>query len=81
VVGRQQIYDTTSGLKIIRRSAFEPLARWHFIDFHAEAVVYLLRLGYRIGEYPITVSESAQLKRVAQELAMLQERISEGESA
>jgi len=57
VVGRKQIYDTTSGLKIIRRSAFEPLARWHFIDFHAEAIVYLLRLGYRIGEYPIVVSE------------------------
>src|SRR5262249_40158555 len=57
MVGQQQIYDTTSGLKIIRRSAFEPLTRWHFIDFHAEAIVYLLRLGYRIGEYPITVSE------------------------
>lgn len=58
-VGRQHIYDTTSGLKIIRRSVFEPLTRWHFIDFHAEAIVYLLRLGYRVGEYPITVAERA----------------------
>ena len=56
-VGRRHIYDTTSGLKIIRRSVFEPLTRWHFIDFHAEAIVYLLRLGYRVGEYPITVAE------------------------
>jgi len=57
LVGRRHIYDTTSGLKIIRRSVFEPLTRWHFIDFHAEAIVYLLRLGYLVGEYPITVAE------------------------
>lgn len=53
----QRIYDTSSGLKIIRHTAFEPLTRWHFVDFHAEAIVYLMRLGYRVGEYPITVSE------------------------
>jgi glycosyltransferase involved in cell wall biosynthesis len=52
----QRIYDTTSGLKIVRRSVFAPLARWHFVDFHAEAIVYLLRLGYRVGEFPITAS-------------------------
>jgi hypothetical protein len=51
------IYDTTSGLKVMRRSIFVPLARWHFLDFHAEAIVYLLSLGYRVGESPISVAE------------------------
>jgi len=54
VTGRR-IYDTTSGLKIIHRRVFEPLTQWHFVDFHAEAIVFLTRLGFRIGEYPITV--------------------------
>jgi glycosyltransferase involved in cell wall biosynthesis len=56
VTGRR-VYDTTSGLKVLRRDVFEPLTRWHFVDFHAEAIVYLLRLGYRVGEFPITVAE------------------------
>jgi glycosyltransferase involved in cell wall biosynthesis len=51
------IYDTTSGLKVMRRSVFVPLARWHFLDFHAEAIVYLMRLGYRVGESSISVAE------------------------
>ena len=51
------IYDTTSGLKVMRRSIFAPLARWHFLDCHAEAIVYLLSLGYRVGESPISVAE------------------------
>lgn len=53
----QRIYDTTSGLKLIRRTLFEPLSKWHFIDFHAEAIVYILRLGYTVGELPISVRE------------------------
>jgi glycosyltransferase involved in cell wall biosynthesis len=53
----RRIYDTTSGLKIIGRRTFAALTDWHFIDFHAEALVYLMRLGYRIGEFPITVEE------------------------
>jgi hypothetical protein len=57
LIAGQRIYDTTSGLKIIGRQAFMPLTRWHFIDFHAEALVYLMRLGFRIGESPITVQE------------------------
>ncbi len=56
----QRIYDTTSGLKLIKRTAFEPLTHWHFIDFHAEAIVYLLRLGYRVIEAPITAAERTQ---------------------
>jgi glycosyltransferase involved in cell wall biosynthesis len=53
----QRVWDTTSGLRAGARATFEPLARWHFVDFHAEAIVYLMRLGFRIGEHPITVAE------------------------
>jgi glycosyltransferase involved in cell wall biosynthesis len=51
------IYDTTSGLRVMRRSVFVPLTQWHFLDYHAEAIVYLMRLGYRVGEFPISVAE------------------------
>lgn len=57
LVTGQRVYDTSSGLKIMRRCVFEPLTQWHFVDFHAEAIVYLMRMGYRIGEYPIQVAE------------------------
>jgi glycosyltransferase involved in cell wall biosynthesis len=57
LVTQHRIFDTTSGLKIIGRQTFVALTNWHFIDFHAEALVYLMRLGYRIGEYPVTVTE------------------------
>lgn len=57
LVTGKRVYDTTSGLKVIGRSAFDPLTRWHFVDFHAEAIVYLLGLGYRVREYPISTSE------------------------
>jgi glycosyltransferase involved in cell wall biosynthesis len=53
----RRIFDTTSGLKIIRRNVFKELIKWHFIDFHAETIVYLLRLGYHVAEYPIKVKE------------------------
>jgi glycosyltransferase involved in cell wall biosynthesis len=53
----KRIYDTTSGLKAIRASAFDALSRWHFVDFHAEAIVYLSRLGFSVAEFPITVEE------------------------
>ena len=38
LLSRQRGYDTSSGLKVIRRRAFDPLMQWHFIDFHAEAI-------------------------------------------
>jgi glycosyltransferase involved in cell wall biosynthesis len=57
LVVRRRIYDTSSGLKVIRKTAFGPLTHWHFVDFHAEALVYLIRLGFRVGEYPITAGE------------------------
>lgn len=53
----QRVYDTSSGLKVMKRTVFEPLARSLFVDFHAEVIVYLIRLGYRVGEYPITAAE------------------------
>jgi len=53
----RRVYDTTSGLKVIGRQTFTSLTNWQFIDFHAEAIVYLMRLGFRIGEFPITVEE------------------------
>ena len=59
VVG-QRVYDTSSGLKVMSRTIFDPLTHWHFVDFHAEAIVYLMRLGYSIGEYPVTVAARTQ---------------------
>ncbi len=53
----QRVYDTTSGLRAMRRSVFGPLVRGQFLDFHAEALVYLMRLGYRVGEFPVVMSE------------------------
>lgn len=50
----RRIFDTTSGLRVIRRTTFDALTRWRFVDFHSEAIVYLLRLGYNIEEHPIT---------------------------
>jgi len=57
LVAGRRVYDTTSGLKVIGRQTFGSLTNWQFVDFHAEAIVYLMRLGFRIGEYPITVEE------------------------
>ncbi|HET7294254.1 MAG TPA: glycosyltransferase family 2 protein [Vicinamibacteria bacterium] len=57
LVTGQRVYDTTSGLKAMRRVVFAPLIRGQFLDFHAEALVYLMRLGYRVGEFPIAMPE------------------------
>jgi glycosyltransferase involved in cell wall biosynthesis len=57
LVTGQRFYDTTSGLKAMRRTVFDPLTRWNFVDFHAEAIVYLMRLGLSVGEYPVTMQE------------------------
>lgn len=59
VIG-QRVFDTSSGMKVMRRTVFDSLTHWHFVDFHAEAIVYLMRLGYRIGEFPVTVAERTQ---------------------
>ena len=57
IVAGRRIYDTTSGLKVIGRQTYAALTNWPFIDFHAEALVYLMRLGYRVGEFPMTMDE------------------------
>ncbi|MBI5878067.1 MAG: glycosyltransferase family 2 protein [Chloroflexi bacterium] len=55
----RRIYDTTSGFKALRASAARELLRVRFVDFHAELLVYMLLLGYRIHEEPIVVRERA----------------------
>lgn len=70
IIGRR-VYDTSSGLKVLKTTVFEPLTHWHFVDFHAEAIVYLMRLGYRIAEYPVTVAPRTQGKSMYTPLAYL----------
>jgi glycosyltransferase involved in cell wall biosynthesis len=53
----QRVYDTSSGLKVIPRRIFRSLMSRSFVDLHAEAIAYLLTLGYRVGEYPIAVEK------------------------
>jgi glycosyltransferase involved in cell wall biosynthesis len=67
----KRIYDTSSGLKVMARSVFMPLTYWHFVDFHAEAIVYLLRQGYRIREYPIVVAKRVTGKSMYSALSYL----------
>lgn len=61
-----RIWDTTSGLKLLRRRAIELImSEWGergergeaFCDLHAEAIVYLLRAGLRVVEVPISFEE------------------------
>jgi glycosyltransferase involved in cell wall biosynthesis len=52
-----RIHDTSSGFRVIRRSVFGTLTRRMFVDFHAEAIVYLLEKGFTVKEHPITVDE------------------------
>jgi glycosyltransferase involved in cell wall biosynthesis len=54
VTGRR-VYDTSSGLKVIGRDALGVLSTLPVVDFHAEAIVYLLRSGYSVAEFPIAV--------------------------
>ena len=54
VTGRR-VYDTSSGLKVIGRRVFGVLSARPMVDFHAEAIVYLIRSGYAVGEFPIAV--------------------------
>jgi len=55
LVTGQRFYDTTSGLKVMRKTVFESLTRWNLVDFHAEAIVYLTRLGFKVSEYAVTM--------------------------
>jgi glycosyltransferase involved in cell wall biosynthesis len=55
LLSHQRIYDTTSGFKVMRASTARALLQARFVDFHAEVLVYLSLLGYRIREVPIPV--------------------------
>jgi glycosyltransferase involved in cell wall biosynthesis len=55
VLTGQQVFDTSSGLKVIGRPAFDVLTSRPFVDFHAEAILYLIEDRRRVGESPITV--------------------------
>jgi hypothetical protein len=53
----RRIWDTTSGLKLLRRSALERLVDAPFCDLHAEAIVYLQAAGLRVVEVPVELDE------------------------
>ncbi len=53
----QKIYDTSSGFKAMRIAVARALIAAHFVDFHAEAIVYLQRLGFQIIERPVSFSK------------------------
>jgi glycosyltransferase involved in cell wall biosynthesis len=55
----QRIYDTTSGFKAIRAEVCSTIINATFMDFHAETIVRLSMLGYRIREVPIVVRARA----------------------
>jgi glycosyltransferase involved in cell wall biosynthesis len=57
LLAKKRIYDTTSGMKVIGRRARKLLLGWQFLDFHAEAILYLLWSGATIEEYPISVKD------------------------
>ena len=56
VTGRR-IYDTSSGFRVFHKRVFGLLTEHPFVDFHAEAIVLLLRRGYKVGEESIVASE------------------------
>ncbi len=57
LVTGQRIYDTSSGFRIFHQRTFGLLTEHPFVDFHAEAIVLLLRRGYKVGEEPIVASQ------------------------
>jgi len=57
LVTGHRVYDTSSGLRVVRRRAFAVLSQRPMVDFHAEALVYLVLSGYSVGEFPIAVDE------------------------
>jgi hypothetical protein len=57
LVTGKRIFDTSSGLKVVGRRVFDVMGRRPFIDFHAEAIVYLVESGFGVGECPISVNQ------------------------
>jgi glycosyltransferase involved in cell wall biosynthesis len=56
VIG-QRIYDTTSGLKAVRATAFRVLLEGAYLDFHTEALVQLAMRGYDVRELQVSMRE------------------------
>lgn len=55
-----RVRDTSSGFKAIHGRLFAELERAHFVDFHAEVLVYLALRRYRILELEVTMREREQ---------------------
>jgi hypothetical protein len=53
----RRIYDTTSGLKAVRASAFRLLVEGTYMDFHTEVLIELSMRGYDVRELPISMHE------------------------
>ena len=54
-VTARRIWDTTSGLKAMKRCAYGPLTTGTFLDFHVEALVKWSLLGLSVEEIPVVV--------------------------
>ena len=50
-----RLYDTTSGFKVFNRQAMRLTIDQSLGDYHAVFLIYLLRKGCKISEYPIVV--------------------------
>lgn len=55
ILSGHPLSDTTSGFKAMRRTVAEELLQVQSVDMHAEVLVYLIRLGFRVSEVPIRV--------------------------
>jgi len=53
----QRITDSTSGMKAVGAGVLPLIAEGHFLDMHAEALVYLGLRGFRIAEHPAAFAE------------------------
>lgn len=51
------IHDTTSGFRAYRAAVLPHLLSDHFVDMHAEALIFLGKLGHRIVEHPVEMNE------------------------
>jgi len=50
------IRDTSSGFKVMKFDAVRALLSSHFVDFHAESIVFLLAARYQIVEHPVKMT-------------------------
>jgi glycosyltransferase involved in cell wall biosynthesis len=55
--GGRRLFDTTSGFKLMTRSAMQALVTLSTGDLHSEMIIYSLLRGMRVAEVPINVAE------------------------